>query len=73
LKNFAAGKILASPKSFTLGEGPFLVLFSFFVLALVFWRCLDRTVPIWDGAAHLVDTYNLKEDLVAPGPLEKKI
>ena len=73
MKNFAAGKILASPKSFTLGEGPFLVLFSFFVLALVFWRCLDRTVPIWDGAAHLVDTYNLKEALVAPGPLEKKI
>jgi 4-amino-4-deoxy-L-arabinose transferase-like glycosyltransferase len=66
LKNLAPGKILTVLKACVASEWPFLVLFCFYFIALIIWICLDRSVPIWDGARHLLDSYDLKDELSAP-------
>ena len=57
---------MARLKSITASEWIFFALFCFFFFAYVIWVCLDRTVPVWDSARHLLDTYKLRDALSAP-------
>lgn len=59
-----SGRTLAGLNSFIVKEWPFLLLFCFFFVSLIYWVCLDRTVPTWDSADHLLRSYGLKRVLI---------
>ena len=60
-------------RSFATREWPFSILFCFFFISLVYWVYLDRTVPVWDSASHLIRTYELNDVLSSHGSFDKKL
>ncbi|PWT95883.1 MAG: hypothetical protein C5B53_10770 [Candidatus Melainabacteria bacterium] len=73
MKNPPYWKLPAGLRSFLATEWPFLFVFCFFFISLVYWVYLDRTVPIWDSADHLLQSYNLKDVLSSPVSFDKKL
>jgi 4-amino-4-deoxy-L-arabinose transferase-like glycosyltransferase len=57
-------KIAKQSKAIVSTDLPFLVLLCFFFSLFVVWLSLDKTVPLWDSAAHLTDSYLIRDVLL---------